>query len=246
MVEFLGIVGSQEAAAGFLGDALHLQQGVGFAPHIEANDMGGKIYARFFQCAGGGAGIRIAGLDPIGNQDHRRRLFGVAQRLSRGDDGIGHRGHAPRVQPFNDAGDLCRSAGRGFDQGFDIRALPALAMAIGDETEILIGGEIRHNVPDDIARDGDFVYPIDLPPHRPRGVQNKDRAGALLGKRRRRKGGCQGDKPGGHKRSHAASPSRAVPKRASARSFSLRKCEDICSSRASHSGSGSWPSVILK
>ncbi len=249
--QFAGIVGGQKAATRRLGDALHLHQGLGLAADIEADHMGGKVYACLLQRAGGGAGIGVAGLDPVRDQDDRRRLFGMAQRLGGEDDRIGHRRHAARVQPVDRLGDQRGGAGRGRHDQLDIGALAALAVAIGDEAQILPGREIGEDPGHHLAGDGDLVHPVDLPPHRTRSIQHQDGGGPFLRRcRRRQAGGSKGQhgQRGSRKGCHAVSPWRdtgaALPP--AIRPFNLRKCPDICSSRASHSGSGDWPSMARK
>ena len=227
--QLLSIVGSQEAAAGFLGDALHLHQGLSLAFHVEADDMGGEIHPGLGQCTGGGAGIGIAGLDPVRDQYDGRRLFGTAQRLGGGDDRIGHRRHAARVQLVDDLYDLRRGAGRGRDHGLDVGAGSAFTVAIGDEAEILISRKIRQDVCDHVPRDGDLVHAINLAPHRAGGIEDKDGGGLFL--RKRGRGQCKGQshRKGGSgnfgQGFHADAPVWAAPPTASpmTRAFILRK-----------------------
>ena len=186
--QFAGVVSGQEAAAGLLGDTLHLHQRLSLAPDVEADDVGGEVHAGRLQRAGGSAGIGVAGFDAVRDEDHGCRLFGMAQRLGSGDDSIGHRGHAARVQFVNDPGNLVGGARRRRNNGLDIRALSALAVAVGDEAEILVCGEIRQDVGHHLTGDGDLVHPVDLAPHRPRSIQHEDRVLAFLGERRRCKG----------------------------------------------------------
>ena len=163
--QLCGIVGGEEAAAGLFGDALHLHQRLGLALDVKADDMGGEINACFIQRAGGGAGVGVAGLDPVRDQDHGRRLFGMAQRLRGGDHGISHRRHAARVQPVDNPGNLRPGAGGRVYHRLDVGTLPALAVAIGDKAKVLIRREGADKIAHHITRDGDLVHPVDLPPH---------------------------------------------------------------------------------
>ena len=154
--------------------------------------MGGEIHPRSLKCPSGGTGIRVAGLDPVRHEDHRGRLFSVAQRLGRRDHGIGHRRHATGVQGLDDADDLVRGSRRGRHQRLDIRTLPALAVAEGDEAQILVRREFRQDVGHDLAGDGNFVDPVDLAPHRSRCIEDKDCVLRFLGERRRGEGEGEG------------------------------------------------------
>ena len=247
--QLLCAIGGQETAAGFLGDTLHLHQGLGLALDVETDDMGGEVDARLCQRPRGRAGIGVAGLDPVRDQNDRSGLFRVAQRLGGSDDGIGHRGHAARVQFVDDLDDFGRGSRRRLDDGLDIGAVAAFAMAIGDEAQILLGGEIGQNIRHHLAGDGDLVHAVDLAPHRTRGIQHQDGAGPFL-RDGGQAGGTKGQGRDGsfQKKGHAVSPwdEAGAVRAPEIRPLSLRKCEDICSSLASHSGSGRWPSIARK
>ncbi len=243
------IVGGVEGAAGGLSHALHLQQRLSLSGDVEADHMGGEINPGLGQRGGGGAGVGVAGLDTVGDEDHGGRVFSVAQGIGGGDDRIGHRRHAARVQSGHDPGDLPGGAGGRGDHQFDVGTFAAFAVAIGHETEILVLGEIAKDLGHDITGDGDLVDPVDLSPHRTRGVEDEDRVRSLLceaGQTGEADGG--GGQAGFHQAAHAGSPFSAVPLpiRSVTRAFSFRKCEDMPSSFASHSGSGVCPSMVRK
>ena len=59
-------------------------------------------------------------------------------------------------------------------------AFAACAMAVDGQPEVPVAGEIVQQRAYDLARDDDLVHAVDLPPHRTRPVQHKDRVGAVL------------------------------------------------------------------
>ncbi len=206
------IVGGQEAATGLFGNAAHLRQGLGFLPDVKADHMGGELHPSVRQSLRRGARIWIAGLDPVGNKDDGRRLFGVAQGLGGDDQRIGHRGHSARIERVDDTGDFTGSTCCRRDNGLDIGALAAFAMAIGDKPEMLVRREPGKNVGNDLARDDDLALPVDLAPHGAGSIENQDGSRLLRGIGKRR-GGADGKRRQKRQQSgaHADSPTGAAP-----------------------------------
>jgi hypothetical protein len=90
-------------AAGVLGEAGDLTALVVREP--ETDDMHGDVDACRFQCGCDRAGVGLAGLDAVGDQDHRRLLFGIAQNFGGLADRVGDRRLPLRVEAIGRGGD---------------------------------------------------------------------------------------------------------------------------------------------
>ena len=164
--KLIGIRSRAQQAAGFIGQALHLPQSFGVGD-VETDHMHGEINPGLFQSHGSGARVGVAGFDPVGNQDHRRLVLGIAQGFRRRDHRIGHRRLAHRGDPGHGGGNRVAGVGAGCHQVFDIGAIAPAAVAIDRQPEVLVVGQALQQFGDDVAGDDDLVHPVNLPPHRP-------------------------------------------------------------------------------
>jgi hypothetical protein len=139
-----------------------------------------KPMPRSFQFGRDGAGIGLAGLDPVGHEDHGRCVLGIPEGLGGRDDGVGHRRAPARVDRVHRLDDGGARVGPGLDQHLDIRAIPPPVVPVGHQPEIEGAGQVLQHLRDHLARDDDLVDAIDLPPHRPRRIENEDRIGTFV------------------------------------------------------------------
>ena len=141
--------------------------------------MDGEADAQALKLGRHGAGIGIAGLDAIGDKDHRGALFRELQGFRRLTDGLRHR----CLALGREAVDCCRITGRversRFDQGLDVAAGAFLAVPIGHETQLIPVMPFANDAPDDILGDLHLGGAADLPPHRTGGVEHQDDALAI-------------------------------------------------------------------
>ena len=143
--------------------------------------MDGEIDARRFQRLCGGAGVGVAGFDPVRNQDHGCLFLGIAQRLRRHDDSVGHRGLAHRADRGHGSGNLVTGVRAGRDDGFDIRTIAPGPVAIDGQSQILVRRKRLQQFGNDAPGNDNLVLAVDLPPHRPGCIHHDDRVGPLLG-----------------------------------------------------------------
>ncbi len=186
--QFGGVGGGAELAAGFLGQTLQLRQRLGVRD-VKADHVGGEVDAGFLEHPADRAGVTLAGLDPVRDQDDGRDLLGEAQRLGGLDHRVRQRRLAlgvDRVHRRCDGG----AVGARLDQQFDVRTIALAPVAVAHQPQFLIRGQGAQKLADHLARDHDLVDAVDLPPHRAGPVQHEDRPWRVL----RRRDSCGKDK----------------------------------------------------
>ena len=166
-------LGRDVVAAGVLGEAGDLLPLL--ARQAEADDMGGEIDAGLFEFRRDRAGIGVAGLEAVGDQDDGGLVLGVAKvlrgllhrladrRLALGREGVGR------------LGDQVGGAGARRHDQLDVGAAALVAVAVGHEAEFEIAGHRPEHVGERFAGDRDLRLAADLAPHRARGVEDDDR-----------------------------------------------------------------------
>ena len=184
VLQAIGIVGRQILAAGVVGEAFDL--GALFLGEPEADDVDGEIDAGLFEFAGQRAGIGVAGFDAVGDQHHRRLVFGEFELLGGHLHGGRERRLALGREFFGGRADRGGRAGGGIDQHFDVVAIAFAAMAIGHEAQFEVGRHAREDLLQRIPGDFDTGLAVDLRPHRAGGIEDQD--GAVGGHGRERKG----------------------------------------------------------
>ena len=121
------------------------------------------------------AGIGVAGLETVGDQDDGRLVLGVAEVLG----GLLHRVADRRLalgrEGVGGLGDQIGGAGGRRHDQLDVGAASLVAVAVGHEAEFEIAGDRPEHVGEGLAGDRDLRFPSDLAPHRARGVEDDDR-----------------------------------------------------------------------
>ena len=249
-LQFIGILRRNEDAAGVFGDTG--KAFMGLILKVEADDMGREFHALPGQLLGQRARVGLTGFQTIGNEHHSGGVVAIGQEFRGVLDRGGNRCLSFRADAVHRADEACPVERPRLDQGLDVAAVAFRAMPIGDEAEIDVVGPAGHEIGHHVTRDLDLAGAVDLAPHRAGGVINDDHVFRRCGER-------QGHGDGGGRDQcrlqsfhhgvsfrrlfHAGrtSPLPCTPDPADApmaRAFSLRNLPDICSSRASHSGSG--------
>ena len=135
--------------------------------------MGGKIDPIPLKLSRQGARVRIACLDPIRKEHHSRRILAIAHIPGRQTNGIGQWRFALGAQGLDFTCDntTCRLGQR--DQRFDVAAIALAPVAIGDQANVLpLCTQRRLRIGKGLPRDLNLCHPINLPPHRPRGIKD--------------------------------------------------------------------------
>ena len=137
--------------------------------------MGGEPHTGGLKLGGNGAGVGLASLDPIGNQDHGRRVFGVAEGAGGLNDRGSHRRSTAWVDRVDRRGNRVAGVEPGFDQRLDIGTIAAGSVAIDGQAQSLRTGQVLQHLANHFTGDDDLIHPVDLAPHGARGIQHQDR-----------------------------------------------------------------------
>ena len=163
-LELLGVGGLDIGAACLLGDAG--EGGVVLVgAEAEADHVGGEADAALFERAGQFARVAFAAFEPVGDENHGGGAVCIGKLCRRAFDGVGEGGLAgggDAIDPFEDA---VAGGGAGLDEGFDIAAIAAAAVAIGHQADLALFGPLAEEGVHHVAGDLDLGGAVDLAPH---------------------------------------------------------------------------------
>jgi hypothetical protein len=109
---------------------------------------------------------------PSETKDHRRRLAPVVQLLG----GVLHRSRQRRHAARGQGADLPAqrlAIGADLGQRLDVGAVRLAAMPVGHQAQPLLRGKLVGQRLDHVLGNDDLVDAVDLPPHRPGGIQHQ-------------------------------------------------------------------------
>ncbi|MQM37585.1 hypothetical protein KBTX_01586 [wastewater metagenome] len=170
--ELVGGVGGEVTPAGGLGETGELVTCVGLLD-AEADHVGGEAHPGLLQPPPDFAGIEVAGLTAVGDQDHAGAVLAVLERLRRLPDGRAERRLALGREPVDRLADGRPRPLPGLDQHLDIAAVALATVAIGNEAEHVRRIAGLDQVTEDTPGDGDLGLAVDPAPHGPGGIENE-------------------------------------------------------------------------
>ena len=166
--------------------------------------MGGECKAALLQFAPQCTGVRLAGLQSVGDKDDRRGLLAVAQCIGCLPDGGGKWRLAQEPHGIHGLADLSAGARRRRDDQFNVAAITLAAVAVGQQADFLGFRDAAQHLADRLARDFKFRATVDLAPHGPGPVHHDDGPGRLCQGRCQKHQVCEKQSSGGA--DHAETP----------------------------------------